>query len=360
MSSLVLELQRDALEASVTVLALLRKALVVARKLNIQEFQHWTQNELDGYPEGSELPQYRFMYGELKARNPVRGWIPIITPPEIYEFISKRPVHQPISQIESLIENTKNANSSLVTMPAGLDNLLRSYDYIPYEMAIHIDPSQAHGVLEAVRNVVLNWSLKLEEDGILGEGMTFSREEKQIAANHDYSRFIQINVEQTQMQNSSSESRANAETFNNDLGEANIGNFANKIQDNGQQVASNFSQNITQNVDEIMKTIASLREMAQKFPEVQREEAMVHLDDLQEDIITPEKQKPQRIKTRIVALLTIAGLVAGTADFVNNVLELSEKLGIPINISVPQIMQNLHTLSPHQPGNSPLSGQPPH
>jgi hypothetical protein len=62
--------------------------------------------------------------------------------------------------------------------------------------------------------------------------------------------------------------------------------------------------------------------MAQEFPEAQREEAIIHLDDLQEDITIPEKQKPQRIKTRIVALLTIAGLVAGATDFANNVLEL--------------------------------------
>ncbi|MGK7928657.1 MAG: hypothetical protein AB4290_26050 [Spirulina sp.] len=242
MNSLVLELQRDALDISITVLALLRKALVVARKLNIQEFQHWIQNELDGYPEGSELPQYRFMYGELKARNTVRGWIPIIMPPEIHELISKRPVHQPISQIESLIANTKNARSALTTMPSALDNFLRSYDYIPYEMAIHIDPSQAHGILESVKNVVLNWSLKLEEDGILGKGMTFSKEETQIAAQHDYSSFTQIiNIGQSQMQNSSSESQSSLEAFNNDLHSANVANFANQVTDNARQQANQYN-----------------------------------------------------------------------------------------------------------------------
>jgi hypothetical protein len=333
MSSLVLELQRDALTSSISILVLLRKALVVARKLNIQEFQLWIEKELNGYPEKSELPQYRFIFGELKALNPYRGWIPVIVPALIHDFISKRPVHQRISEIESLIENTKDKNSSLITMPQGLASLLREYDDIPYEIQIHIDPSQARGVLEAVRDVVLNWSLKLEEDGILGEGMTFSPEEKQIASRHDYSSLIQIKVEQFQMQSSSSESQSNSETFKNDLRSANIANFANQVQDDARQLASNFSQNIGQNIDEITRLIGSLRKMAQEFPEAQCEEAIVHLDDLQEDITKPEKQKPQRIKTRIVALLAVAGVVAGAADFSNNVLELAEKLGVPVEFS---------------------------
>jgi hypothetical protein len=87
-------------------------------------------------------------------------------------------------------------------------------------------------------------------------------------------------------------------------------------------------------LDDITKLITALRDTAQTFPDKQREEALVHLDDLQEDLSKPEKQKPQRIKTRLVALLaiatTVSGLVAGAADFSNTVLELSEKLDIEL------------------------------
>ncbi|MEG4427327.1 hypothetical protein QUB02_25130 [Microcoleus sp. D3_18_C1] len=113
----------------------------------------------------------------------------------------------------------------------------------------------------------------------------------------------------------------------------------------GSGSVSNFSQNIGQNVDEITRLINSLRDMAQEFPEAKREEALVHLDDLQEDINTPDKRKPQRIKTRLVALLTFAtmsaGVLAGAADFSNNVLELSEKLGVSIELSHPQSTRQL-------------------
>jgi AbiTii len=48
-------------------------------------------------------------------------------------------------------------------------------------MAVHISTSQVHGLLDAVRNLVLEWALKLERAGINGEGMSFNREEKQLA-----------------------------------------------------------------------------------------------------------------------------------------------------------------------------------
>jgi len=139
MSSLVLELQRDALDASVPILALLRKSLVVAKKLNIQEFQHWVQNELNGYANGSEIPKYRFVRGELKAFNPYQGWIPMVLPLEVANIIENRPIPQPVSTVQSLANNAK---STLHMMSKEYDALLRSYDHIPYKMALHIDKSQ--------------------------------------------------------------------------------------------------------------------------------------------------------------------------------------------------------------------------
>jgi hypothetical protein len=48
-----LELQRDALERSIAVSDLLRKALVVSRKLGIDSIQEWLNSELNGYDPGS-------------------------------------------------------------------------------------------------------------------------------------------------------------------------------------------------------------------------------------------------------------------------------------------------------------------
>lgn len=59
-----------------------------------------------------------------------------------------------------------------------------------YEMGmvptVLLSRTQVDGVLDAVRNTALEWSLRLEKDGILGEGMTFSSDERQKASHITY------------------------------------------------------------------------------------------------------------------------------------------------------------------------------
>lgn len=50
-----------------------------------------------------------------------------------------------------------------------------------HDATIFLSESQGWGVLEAVRNLVLNWSLALEKAGVLGDDMVFTDEEKQQA-----------------------------------------------------------------------------------------------------------------------------------------------------------------------------------
>ncbi len=120
----------------------------------------------------------------------------------------------------------------------------------------------------------------------------------------------------------------------------------------GSGTVSNFSQNVGQNLDDVAKLIDSLRTTAQSFPEGQREETLVTLDDLQEDLSHPDKQKPERIKIRLLRLLviagTIAGIVAGATDFGNNLLELAEKLGVPIEVPQLQPLQPLSSFGSEQ------------
>jgi hypothetical protein len=46
------------------------------------------------------------------------------------------------------------------------------------EFKLIFAPTVLSGILDSVRNVILDWSLKLEQNGIIGEGMTFSKEDK--------------------------------------------------------------------------------------------------------------------------------------------------------------------------------------
>lgn len=78
MSSLVLDLQQEVLNKDCDILNALRKAHLIASKLQLKEFDIWIQHELNGYENCSrdEIPNYRTVKGALKAFNPYNGWIP--------------------------------------------------------------------------------------------------------------------------------------------------------------------------------------------------------------------------------------------------------------------------------------------
>lgn len=77
MDSLVLELQRDALDRTIHITDLLRKALLVSRKLKIKDLEEWLNGELNGY-DNTLIPDYRNVSGELKVFNPYNGWNPVM------------------------------------------------------------------------------------------------------------------------------------------------------------------------------------------------------------------------------------------------------------------------------------------
>ena len=185
MPSLVLELQQEALRSNIQVADLLRKALTVATKLNVHEFQEWSKMELYGYKQ-NQLPEYRKVTGEVSTQNPYRGWIPVIFDnPETTRILSQRYVGQSVGELENMIANSKEGRKLTIPYdPELLKHLvINEWDSVP---TLIIGDVQIFGILESVRNIILEWTLKLEQDGILGEGLTFTQEEKQKASSTTY------------------------------------------------------------------------------------------------------------------------------------------------------------------------------
>lgn len=181
MTAVVLELQRDALDRSVLVTDLLRRALVVARKLRLDEFQHWAQQELDGYADGKDIPGYRTVTGQVRGWNPYRGWVPILfADPMEGEIAAQRNCSQSIAELEHLI-----ASRGSLHMPFSQDIQHRISSSFGYqtEVSLFTDRTSIVRIVDAVRNIILNWALKLEDQGILGEGLTFTAAEREAASN---------------------------------------------------------------------------------------------------------------------------------------------------------------------------------
>jgi hypothetical protein len=190
MTSLVLELQKEALESTASTLRLLRKALAVSKKLNLQEFEKWVELELNGYNSDDDIPEYRSVYGQLRGWNPYHGWQPIIANcqemVEFFEDLCNPLIQQPISELTSLIQNPK-ASLQILLSPQHEAIFANLYGA---KVRVSISSSAIRKILEAVQDIILKWSLQLEADGILGEGMSFSPEEKSIASKQSYINLI--------------------------------------------------------------------------------------------------------------------------------------------------------------------------
>lgn len=186
MSGLVLELQRDAMDKSVDVSDLLRKAMVVSRKLGINEIEGWIKKELSGYDKANEIPEYREISGQVKVFNPYHGWQPLHFRDHKYaELLSKKRIGQAVGQLDSI---RKNDTSGYLVVPFNdytKNNLMSAMD-IPLEPSLIVSDTQLYKILEGVRNEILNWSLELESKGIIGNGMSFSNEEKKVASKITY------------------------------------------------------------------------------------------------------------------------------------------------------------------------------
>jgi hypothetical protein len=178
MSSLILELQRDALQPDVRLTDLLRKALVVARKLGLGEFEEWVNAELNGYMDRSKIPDYRELSGFPVAYSSQHGWIRLMTynlDPDQVEMITRFRFDHPISHFEATRDD-KN-DSIIVAYNLSAERMLTRALHYRGTPALEFHRAQYQGVIDTVRNIILEWTLRLEKDGVLGEGMTFTREE---------------------------------------------------------------------------------------------------------------------------------------------------------------------------------------
>ncbi len=205
--SIVLELQHEALEEEIQTSSLLRKALVVAKKLRLTEFELWANKELSGYTATDTCPEYRMLRGEVKAWNPYHGWVPVyFGDAEMAEAYSTRGCGQAIPELEGMLPSLQKPNGVFV-MPFSKQielSLIKEIDPLS-RPTLHIPPTSALGIIQAVKTIILKWTLQLESDGILGEGLTFSPKEQAKATSSSVSHVTNFygSVGQSQIQQQS-------------------------------------------------------------------------------------------------------------------------------------------------------------
>jgi hypothetical protein len=178
MATIVEQLQKDALDPAVSVSTLLRRVKVIAAKLKLPKVEVWVDSELNGYDGEDEVPDYRTMHGLPKAFNPFRGWIPIQMEgdPEMAEVLATRKLHQKVSELEHLV--SKEGRLMLPFSAHHVDMLNRASNFSAPQMGLQISHASVVGIIDAVRNRVLDWALQLERNGIIGTDVGFSSDEE--------------------------------------------------------------------------------------------------------------------------------------------------------------------------------------
>ena len=228
MPGLVSELQRDALDKNIDVTNLLRKALVVSKKLGIREIEEWINWELSGYPADKDFrPEYRVVHGQVMVLNPFHGWESVLfEDPEMGKSLSSRTIIQPVSELVALVKND-NSGFGEILFSHETKNKLMDLMSSDLEPIFRISIIKITGILDSVRNEILNWALELEAKGIVGPGMSFSIDEKRTASQVTYQ--ITNNIGSMQNSQLQQDSAGASQTQTIDQSHIEITEFVNEL-----------------------------------------------------------------------------------------------------------------------------------
>jgi hypothetical protein len=191
---LVLQLQSDALGGSdLPISSLLRKSKVVAVKLQVKDALTWIDRELNGYSDctPNDLPDYRKIRGTPKAFNPYSGWMPVlIRDDKLAEVMCEAPLFQSAGALEELGREKKGRLQYQYS--EGQKAIFRDiFKYYDGEFTLFLERASLWAAVDMIRTFVLNWTLELEAADVLGEGMTFTKPEKEIGTNVTHNYFAQ-------------------------------------------------------------------------------------------------------------------------------------------------------------------------
>lgn len=200
MSALVPELVNMASDPGVSTADLLRRALVVAHRLAVREIEDWIKLEINGYGD-HELPDYRKLVGNAipvpkKGESRATWRLDPADLAGLLQVVAEARVPHGVSVIEGMATTTHEF--FVEKLPPHIDYLLQRPNIGNFSLARTTSPIQYRGILDAVKTRILEWALDLEKRGIIGEGLSFTPQEKKaVQEQHfhfgDVSGQVQIN-----------------------------------------------------------------------------------------------------------------------------------------------------------------------
>ena len=173
--SLIKEIQEAAVDSRVDLPTLLRKCRLLAARMRNQDLKQWVDYELNGYPSRESLPFYRTLgaqsfgdfydsLGNGMKNAPIPSYS---VPSEIREFVTSQHFLVGVGEIVAMVQNFKNRPtvqlrwSSDVFLRLGQDIYTGYNCFGAWKM---VSRSAIIGILETVRNRILEFSIEIESE----------------------------------------------------------------------------------------------------------------------------------------------------------------------------------------------------
>lgn len=184
MENLISDLQKDLING-VDDLQILRKALILSKQLNLDEFTNLINNELNGYDESDDLPDYRILECTLMGDTDFKRYIPTEVeglPEESYDLLHTIYLYESIPEIIDLtnsgypfIMKTLDYRIQKPILESNSD-LVRIYRACPMH--------KLKSVISNVKNIILEWSIELNNENSCSNDDIIKRNDSHVLINH--------------------------------------------------------------------------------------------------------------------------------------------------------------------------------
>ena len=174
--SLLRDIQSATTNPSFKLADILRKAKILAARLEHQPFKDWIEKELNGYNSSDNIPPYRILTN-LNSRGDFCGSfgsalkkapIPLLNlPKEFYERLTQAYIVEGVGAIENTVEQANKASTGLLGNPWPSDVVaLLSREFYEDMTCLQawrdIPVNNYVSILDTVKNKILDFSLEIE------------------------------------------------------------------------------------------------------------------------------------------------------------------------------------------------------
>ena len=135
---------------------------------------------MNGYKDLEDTPEYRCIFGEISSWNQYHGWQPVVFyDNDMSNKFSYQSITDSVPKLQSLIFS----NCGTIEKPfyGRANELLSELTGLETKFAFISGINSLDDILGKVKNCILDWTITLERNGVLGEGFSFTNEEKSIA-----------------------------------------------------------------------------------------------------------------------------------------------------------------------------------